>query len=155
MDSFGYANRCCTKSDEVQIHVELLHFPLQCIYVCGALVQAKELAAVVEQTDDARCVNGRGVVLVLGSGRSACMVDALRRRWKLCEWRMLRCDGAARTGALTSLLLPWFPCGEKMIRDGGCNRGVEARWCKDNGVTALLFSGKMVEKIEDGGVTAA
>ncbi|QCE10471.1 hypothetical protein DEO72_LG10g1701 [Vigna unguiculata] len=119
----------------------------------------KRQAAVVAGTDDARCMNGRGAVLVreccFRRGGSACVEDALRRRWKLCEWRMLRCDGAARTGARTSPLLPWFPCGEKMTRDGGCNRGVEARWCRDNGVTALLFSNKMVEKIEDGGVTTA
>ncbi|QCD87020.1 hypothetical protein DEO72_LG3g1551 [Vigna unguiculata] len=64
------------------------------------------------------------------TGRDEEMVDLLawrmrlRRRWKLCEWRMLRCDGALRNGARTSPLLPWFPCGEKMTRDGGCNRGV-------------------------------
>jgi len=34
---------------------------------------------------------------------------------------------------------------------GGCR---DCARCRDNGVTALLFSGKMVEKIEDGGVTA-
>ena len=79
----------------------------------------------------------------------------LRRRWKLCEWRMLRCDGALRNGARTSPLLPWFPCREKMTRDGGCNRGVEVlrrRWSRWRWRVAVVVGVAGEGGVRDGAV---